>query len=102
MLRVSGPSYVSICNIRNTKIHIFGDIHYSKVNSCKRCSKQNDCLTIIDYIESLTKPLDVKLNHDWLGDTIKYYKNKLYNKHKKSELLRVHYIDIRYHDSLEC
>jgi hypothetical protein len=119
MLRVSGPHKVSVYNVHNTKVALLGDIHFSKQGSCNKCDTKKSCNTVVQLLDNLQEPFDIFLEalytdehgkksakqrvdkdtEDWLSDTIKHFKDELYEKHNTSQRKRVHYADIRSHDS---
>ncbi len=107
--------------INNCNVVIFGDVHWSKTKACRDCKASNNCINIVQLMDTLDKPVDVfleawylqdedkekdkkyvnRLGNDWLGDVIKYNKDRLYNKHHENQLFRVHYGDFRTHSSLD-
>ena len=126
MFRISGPHYVSIYTMNGCIVSIFGDIHFSKTDSCKDCVKTDECMNILDFYRKLKTPTDIFLEalyHDkkeatyednlkiyykklrqgqgFLREIVNYYKHHLYGKKHKHTKVHVHYGDIRSHSSLE-
>lgn len=130
MFRVSGPHYVSVYNVNGCTVSFFGDIHYSKQDSCSNCHKSNNCITIIQLYDRLIKHKkkadifleahyfdkkhsnykdNLKWYHSkltkgdgWLRETVKHFKAHMYGKqHKATNQVHFHYGDIRSHSSLE-
>lgn len=120
MFRVSGPHKVSVYKIYNTTVTLLGDIHFSKQGSCVQCDTKKDCYNVVQLLDVMQEPCDIFLealyeneneknttkkhvdkgnSEGWLSDTIQHFKNELYEKHNKTQRKRVHYADIRSHDS---
>lgn len=130
MFRVSGPHYVSVYDVNGCIVTLFGDIHYSKQDSCSDCVKSNNCMTIIQVYDRLMQNkkradifleahyFDKKHSHykdnlkwyyseltkgeGWLRETIKHFKTHMYGmQHKATNPVHFHYGDVRHHSSLE-
>jgi hypothetical protein len=130
MFRVSGPNYVSVYVVNGCTVSFFGDIHYSKQDSCSNCHKSNNCITIIQVYDRLIqnkkradifleahyfdkKHLNYKDNlklyysnltksEGWLREAVKHFKAYMYGKqHNATSPVHIHYGDLRRHSSLE-
>lgn len=130
MFRVSGPHYVSMYDVNGCTVSLFGDIHYSKQESCSDCHNASNCMTIIQLYDRLIKHkkrADIFLEahyfdkkhsnytdnlkwyyskltkgEGWLRETVNHFKSHMYGKqHKATNQVHFHYGDLRSHSSLE-
>lgn len=115
MIRISGPTTVGAIKLKNgIDVILFGDEHNSKAGLCKSCKTKKNCYYITEFLDKVTKKYsDIfiesfsltpsqrvgsipKYQDDVLGDVITHYHAKMYNHSRvTSNMVRVHYTDIR-------
>lgn len=113
MIRISGPSKVSIFQSTDSLIILFGDTHNSKSKSCYRCKKDKHCYDIVSFIEKVKCNVDIfiespwkeaqhvianikELKDDYLSELWHTYYDKIYNHQEIRNGKRYHFTDIRY------
>jgi hypothetical protein len=117
-MRISGPISLTVYYLANgTKLFLFGDNHGGRGNDCKSCVPA-ECMTIANFVKSITPPCDFFLESDWFSaerkqkndlvnslqslksenfilNTMKEFAKEMYQNHKPNQPLRVHHVDIR-------
>lgn len=114
MLRVSGPVSLAVLTFKNINILFFGDEHDSKKGLCKSCKQDKNCVYIPEFLQFLKNPVDIFIESFWkadktkmtssdvIGNVVNYFNENMYLHKQQSQGQRVHYIDIRDEDTLEC
>ena len=110
MVRISGPVSVSVFELGDKKLFLFGDVHESKTGLCKEGKKKEKSIFITDFIDSFkSSPTEVFLESDWVPSkhkdvdilriVLNQYKEEMYSSHDSKQIFKVHYTDIRSKES---